>query len=201
MLLGGPEPTFWPSEGMWVLTGAGGRARADGLLWVWGMGRALCTGFGLGSPDFIFEATRMAGIFSLAAWWPHTLLRLTLRGESCYNSARLAYDPATGECESVTSLKEHTCGFHLIHLLVELMCAICWCPGLGCSSWISAGGWAELPNMQRRGLKPTNATCFLLLFISCGKDQILLGLFCVQIETRKSTLRSPGKKIKIPTSH
>lgn len=52
---------------MWVLTGTRGKARADGLLWVWGMGSALCTGLGLGSPDFIFEATRMAGIFSLAA--------------------------------------------------------------------------------------------------------------------------------------
>lgn len=49
---------------MWLLRGAEGRARADGLLWVWGMGRALCTGLGLGSPDFMFEATRMAGIFS-----------------------------------------------------------------------------------------------------------------------------------------
>lgn len=46
------------------MTGAGGRATADGLLRVWGMGRALCTGLGLGSPDFIFEATRRAGIFS-----------------------------------------------------------------------------------------------------------------------------------------
>lgn len=52
---------------MWVLRGTGGRARADGLLGVWGMGRALCTGLGLGSPDFIFDATRMAGIFSPAA--------------------------------------------------------------------------------------------------------------------------------------
>lgn len=62
MLLGGLEQTCWPS-GMWVFMGAG-RARAAGLMWVWGMGRALWTGLGLGSPDFIFEATRRAGIFS-----------------------------------------------------------------------------------------------------------------------------------------
>ena len=65
MLFGGPDPVCLPGEGMWVLTGAGGSARAAGLLWVWGMGKALCTGLGLGSPDFMFEATRMAGIFSL----------------------------------------------------------------------------------------------------------------------------------------
>lgn len=67
LLLRGPEPTCWPGKGMWVLSGAGGRARADSLLGFWGIGRALCTGLGLGSPDFIFEATRMAGIFSPAA--------------------------------------------------------------------------------------------------------------------------------------
>lgn len=63
-VLGGLEDTCWPTEGEWLLTGAEGRAKADGLLWVWGMGRALWTGLGLGSPDFIFEATWMAGIFS-----------------------------------------------------------------------------------------------------------------------------------------
>ncbi len=89
MLLGGPEPVCWPNEGMLVLTGAEGRARADGLLWVWGIGRALCTGLGLGSPDFIFEATRMAGIFSPAAWWLHSPLPLTPRWKSCYYSARI----------------------------------------------------------------------------------------------------------------
>lgn len=62
MLLGGLEHACWSTEGTWVLTGAAGRAKA--LLWVWGMGRALCTGLGLGSPDFILEATRRAGIFS-----------------------------------------------------------------------------------------------------------------------------------------
>lgn len=61
---------------MLLLTGAEGRARADGLLGVWGMGRALCTGLGLGSPDFIFEATRMAGIFSRADRWLHAPLPL-----------------------------------------------------------------------------------------------------------------------------
>lgn len=66
LFLGGLEPTCWPNEGMCVLRGAGGRARGDILLGVWGIGRALCTGLGLGSPDFIFEATRMAGIFSPA---------------------------------------------------------------------------------------------------------------------------------------
>lgn len=29
----------------------------------WGMGSALCTSLGLGSPDFILEATRRSGIF------------------------------------------------------------------------------------------------------------------------------------------
>lgn len=61
-LLGGLEHTCWPTEATWVLRGAGGRARA-GLLWVWGIGRALCTGLALGSPDFISEPTRRAGIF------------------------------------------------------------------------------------------------------------------------------------------
>lgn len=50
--------------GLWVLRGADGKVRADGLVGFWGIGRALCTGLGLGSPDFIFVATRMAGIFS-----------------------------------------------------------------------------------------------------------------------------------------
>lgn len=68
--LGGLEPNC-PDEGVWVLRGAVGRARADGLVGVWGMGNALCTGLGLGSPDFIFEATRMAGIFFLATWELH----------------------------------------------------------------------------------------------------------------------------------
>lgn len=36
------------------------------------MGAALCTG--LGSPDFILEATRMAGIFSLGFGFPSTSL-------------------------------------------------------------------------------------------------------------------------------
>lgn len=62
VLLGDLEDTCWPAGATWVLTGAAGRARAGGLLWVCGMGRALCTGLGLGSPDFIFEPTRRAGI-------------------------------------------------------------------------------------------------------------------------------------------
>lgn len=62
VLLVGLEHTCWPIDGTWVLTGAAGRARAGGLLWVCGIGRALCTGLGLGSPDFIFAPTRRAGI-------------------------------------------------------------------------------------------------------------------------------------------
>lgn len=62
LLLVGLEHTCWPTDGTWVLTCAAGRARTGGLLWVCGIGRALCTGLGLGSPDFIFEPTRRAGI-------------------------------------------------------------------------------------------------------------------------------------------
>ena len=90
-LLGGPEPACWPSEGTWVLSGTEGRARADGLLGFWGIGRALCTGLGLGSPDFIFEPTRMAGIFSLVAWCLHAPLPPTLRWKSCW-SGKLVFD-------------------------------------------------------------------------------------------------------------
>lgn len=42
------------------------------------------------------------------------------------------------------------------------MCAICGCSGLGFSCWISAGGRVELPTMQWRSFKPTDATCFLV---------------------------------------
>lgn len=56
------DPGAAPGGAALVLMGAESRAGADGRLWVCGMGRALCTG--LGSPDFILEATRMAGIFS-----------------------------------------------------------------------------------------------------------------------------------------
>lgn len=52
----------------------------------------------------------------------------------------------------------------------------------------SRGG--ELSSATCRGLKPTSATCFLQIFISCGKDKILLRV-----------LLSSGKKIKIHTSH
>ena len=67
LFTGVPEPRLWylcrvlwglwlPSTALSLLTG-----RVPVLAGCWGMGRALCTG--LGSSDFIFEATRMAGIF------------------------------------------------------------------------------------------------------------------------------------------
>lgn len=47
------------------------------------------------------------------------------------------------KCEAVTRLKKHTCSLHLIRHLVEVMCVICQCPGLGCSC--SAGGELSSP--------------------------------------------------------
>lgn len=154
MLLGGPAPTCWPLEGMWVLCGAEVRPIAEGLLWAWGIGRALCTGLGLGSPDFIFDATRMAGIFSRTTWPPralpppsHTQLEMT-----CYKSARLLVN------SHMVQLLLWRCyqieGTHVQFApdLVEVLCVIC--PGLCCSCWISAGGWAELPNVQWGALNP-----------------------------------------------
>ncbi|TNN58938.1 hypothetical protein EYF80_030851 [Liparis tanakae] len=49
------------------------------------MGRALCTGLGLGSPDFILEATRMAGMVSPAARAKEHVCTLHLihRGGKC----------------------------------------------------------------------------------------------------------------------
>lgn len=52
----------------------------------------------------------------------------------------------------------------------------------------SRGG--ELSSTKCRGLKPTNATCFLQLFISCGKDKILLRVLL--------TKRCPNKTVKHP---
>lgn len=207
MLFGGPAPTCWPSEEIWVLTGAEGSARADGLLWVWGMGMALCTGLGLGSPDFIFEATRMAGIFS----WPPVDCTLPSLSHWDGNSATSQQDSSLthiwSSCKGVTGLKKHMCSLHLIcNLVICVMCNLSvfgsWLLLLDLSRGVS---WA--PQHAVGGLKPTDSTCFLQLFISCRKDQILFTVFfkkkkCFQMEIGENPLcKVQERNNKNPTLH
>lgn len=141
LLLADLGTTCWP----WDFNAAGGRARADGLVGVCGIGRALCTGLGLGSPDFMFVATRMAGIFFPAAWWPQSPLPVSLRGKSFYES--LVFDFYISWCSSVNLtviLVQKT------HEASTCILALEWIEMWMSESWLSAGLGAELHNIHWR---------------------------------------------------
>lgn len=134
VLLVGLEHTCWPIDGTWVLTGAAGRARAGGLLWVCGIGRALCTGLGLGSPDFIFAPTRRAGIL----FWGRP--SVSCSGWESSSSHEKIQDPV---CESHSRFTTGTRWAIGPLILLDL----------------SEG--TKLPRRQTRGLKRHNCHLFL----------------------------------------